>query len=131
MEPVLTEDELTRLVDAWIAWWVVDKDSPVREANQWAVDEVDEWVYGMSMPERLWEFVRAASEHDMPQRVIAVLAAGPLEDLLANHGPDYMDRVETLARQNPRFNRLLGGVWRNAMTDDVWQRVQAVRNEVW
>ena len=25
----------------------------------------------------------------------------------------------------------LEGVWRNAMTDEVWQRVQAVRNHVW
>ena len=30
-----------------------------------------------------------------------------------------------------RFNYLLGGVWRNAMTEEVWQRVQAARLHVW
>ena len=63
--------------------------------------------------------------------MIAVLAAGPLEDLLAKRGEDFIDRVEELARKDPKFNDLLGGVWRNTMTDEVWQRVQAIRNHVW
>jgi len=56
-----------------------------------------------------------------------MLAAGPLEDLLSSFGPDYIDRVETLARDDGRFKLLLGGVWRLGMTDDVWGRMQAAR----
>ena len=67
----------------------------------------------------------------MPNLTFAILAAGALEDLLADHGPDYIDRVEDTARKDPKFNRLLGGVWKNSITDDVWHRVQAIRNEVW
>jgi len=60
-----------------------------------------------------------------------VLAAGPLEDLLAHHGPAIIDRVEAHARRDERFNLLLGGVWRNGIASDVWARVEKVRREVW
>jgi hypothetical protein len=59
---------------------------------------------------------------------MASLAAGPAEELLVYHGPEYVDRVVELARKQPRFNWLLGGVWRNSIKDEVWQRVQAIRN---
>jgi hypothetical protein len=42
-----------------------------------------------------------------------------------------IDRVEELARKNPRFNYLLGGVWKNMMTDDIWFRVEKARLKVW
>ena len=81
--------------------------------------------------DRLWQFILEVYKRDLPDKVVAVLAAGPLEDLLAKRGVDFIDRVEELARKDPKFNQLLGGVWRNAMTDEVWQRVQAIRNHVW
>jgi hypothetical protein len=34
--------------------------------------------------------------------------------------------IEQEAKADPSFARLLGGVWQNAMTDDVWNRLQAV-----
>ena len=79
----------------------------------------------------LWQFILEVYKRDLPDKVVAVLAAGPLEDLLAKRGVDFIDRVEELARKDPKFNQLLGGVWRNTMTDEVWQRVQAIRNHVW
>ncbi len=79
----------------------------------------------------LWTFILAAYPKEMPVRVKAVFAAGPIEDLLAHFGPEYIDRVEALARRDPKFNDFLGGVWQNAMTDEVWERVIGVRNNVW
>jgi hypothetical protein len=37
-----------------------------------------------------------------------------------------IERVETEARSNPLFAKLLGGVWQNEMPDHIWRRVQAV-----
>ena len=54
------------------------------------------------------------------------LSAGPLEDLLVYHGHEVIDRVESEARSNPKFASLLGGVWKNAMADDIWRRIQGV-----
>jgi hypothetical protein len=55
-----------------------------------------------------------------------VLSAGPLEDLLAKHGPAYIDRIKSMARSNSEFARLLGGVWQNRMPQDIWERVHKV-----
>ena len=79
----------------------------------------------------LWGFIQSTYRRDLPDKVVAVLAAGPLEGLLAKRGTEFIDRVEELARKDPKFNHLLGGVWRNTMPDEVWQRVQSIRNHVW
>jgi hypothetical protein len=121
--------EMEKIVTGWIAGSDAERGSAEYETHVEALDEVMDWMEGDG--EQLWEFVLAAYKRDLSDKVIAMLAAGPLEDLLAKCGVDYIDRVEELARKDPRFNYLLGGVWRNSMTDDVWQRVQAIRNNVW
>ena len=67
----------------------------------------------------------------MSDKSLAVLAAGALEDLLVDFGESYIERVEELARKNLRFNHLLGGVWKNAMTDELWLCVQKARLSGW
>lgn len=92
-------------------------------ATQWASDAVLDITYGN--PESLWEFVLEVLRRDPPVEVIEVLAAGPLEDYLAKCGERVIDRVEERARSDPKFRSLLGGVWRNSMSAEVWARVQA------
>ena len=82
-------------------------------------------------PEVAWPAILQVLGHELTEDQIAVLAAGPLEDLLAVHGPLFIERVEREAERNPRFNHLLGGVWQNQMTQDIWSRVQRARKEVW
>ena len=60
-----------------------------------------------------------------------MIAAGPLEDLIAGYGAIYINRVEELARKNPRFNYLLGGVWKNSSSEDIWERVEKARLTIW
>ena len=124
------EIELNRIVDAWVAGQEAEGATPEHEANWWAVSQVMDWALE-GEAESLWQFILLAYKRDISDMVVAVLAAGPVEDLLAKHGPDYIGRVERLARVDEKFNRLLGGVWRNNMTDEVWGRVQAARKEVW
>ena len=62
--------------------------------------------------------------------VIAVLAAGPLEDLIDSSGPDFIERIEVQARRDPAFRHLLGGVWRSS-TPSIWARIEAARGGTW
>jgi len=39
--------------------------------------------------------------------------------------------VEERAVADPSFRELLGGVWRNAIRQDVWDRLEAIRGGVW
>lgn len=82
----------------------------------------------------LWAVVAALNmipEDDGGANLVGVLAAGPLEDLLAKHGPEVIELVELLAKNRPNFAYLLGGVWRNSIRQDVWDRVQAALPERW
>ncbi len=53
-----------------------------------------------------------------------LLAAGPLEDLLAENGEAVIAAAETLASNDPEFRKLLSGVWQNAMSDELFARLQ-------
>jgi hypothetical protein len=77
-------------------------------------------------PDSAWFLILEVLRRDASPQVLEILSAGPLEDLLAKHGPSVIERVESEARANPPLASLLGGVWRNAMTQDVWDRVKAV-----
>ena len=126
----MDELELNRVVDAWIAGHEAEDVTPECQRNWWAVSQVMDWVLDREA-ELLWAFILIAYKRNISDRVVSVLAAGPLEDLLAKHGPIYIERVEQLARQDETFNSLLGGVWQNTMSNEVWERVQAVRRAVW
>ena len=76
-------------------------------------------------PEELWDPILEILKRDPPTEVIEVLAAGPLEDYIAKLGERVIDRVEVQAAADAKFRNLLGGVWRNSMSDAVWARVQA------
>ena len=94
------------------------------EALQWAAMEIVD--LGILGPwDRLWELVQyvATREADPGTKVLASIAAGPLEDLLSNAGPDYIDRVEQLARKNPRASHMLTGVWKSNIEPAVWDRI--------
>ena len=65
------------------------------------------------------------------QKVIGLLAAGPLKDLLSTKGTSIIYDVEREARRDRRMAWALGGVWRFKMSDDVWTRVQIAADRSW
>lgn len=130
----MTEEEVNRLTGAWIDYWerwknLTRAERLMDDSGEW-IDELISPAYDCD-PEGLWQFIQTAYKREMSDRLFAVLAAGPLEDLLCDHGPDFIDRVETEARQNPRFRELLGGVWCRNMAADVWERIGKYRGPTW
>jgi hypothetical protein len=82
-------------------------------------------------PEVAWPAILEILSRGVTDEQLSLLAAGPLEDLLASHGAQFIERVEEEARRSPSFNRLLGGVWQNQMSQEIWSRVQKARRDVW
>ena len=119
----MDNDELNKIVSAWIL-------SHESDEGNWAHEQVFDWIYD-NKDEILWRFILMTYKRELSSKVISSLAAGPVEDLLAKFGSRYIDRVEHLAQQDEKFNMLLGGVWKNDMTDEVWQRLQKIRKNVW
>lgn len=82
-------------------------------------------------PQLAWAAILQLLEVELTDAQIALLAAGPLEDLLALHGRQFIERVEHEAVRNARFNNLLGGVWESSIPLDIWARVERARKSVW
>jgi len=119
----MTQGAVAGLADAWIRYWLAPEDSAEREDFDLAMKFHDVEYH---QPELLWAMILAIHSRDQSIRTQQVLSAGPLENLLALHGEGFISRVESEAQRDPSFAKLLGGVWKNRMSDEVWQRVQAV-----
>jgi hypothetical protein len=74
-----------------------------------AWEQVDDLI--RSDPEQGWSLVLELIEAAPDDRVLANVAAGPLEDLLSRSLDQFIDRVELQARRDPAFRRCLTGVW--------------------
>lgn len=119
-----TQPTLNAIAQAWIAYWHAPENSAEREALSWAGDR--EYDLVREDPDQAWQLILKILQQDSSNEILEVLSAGPLEDLLAKHGERVIEKVESEARSNPSFATLLGGVWKNSMTDDIWSRVQDI-----
>jgi len=117
----MDQPDLGLLADNWIAYW--HGDSAKRIELSEATDLYD---LTYEEPEKLWLLILEIHHRDQSVTIQEVLSAGPVEDLLAKHGDTFIERVEAEARQDPQFARLLGGVWKNTMSDAIWNRLQSV-----
>lgn len=81
--------------------------------------------------DELWSFIKCTYNLNLQQNTISNLAAGPLEDLLAYAGENYIEEVEALSNSDPKFKYLLGGVWQNKMSEALWLRVCKARGVPW
>lgn len=62
---------------------------------------------------------------------VALVAAGPLEDLVVLHGAALIDEIEAWAAAAPRFSYALTGVWPQDLKGSLlWARVEAARRDV-
>jgi hypothetical protein len=77
--------------------------------------------------EQQWTFLLFAVEAAQADEELGHIAAGPFEHLLGWHGPAYIDAVEARAISDPKFARMTTSAWQYKMSDDVWQRVQAIQ----
>jgi hypothetical protein len=127
----MNRDEVDALASTFIEHlsdqYILDKDLVLTKrdtsATEWASSKVIDLA--LESPEELWDFILEVLKRDPPTEVIEVLAAGPLEDYIAKLGERVIGQVEAQAAMDPKFRSLLGGVWRNSMSDEVWERVQA------
>jgi len=62
---------------------------------------------------------------------VALVAAGPLEDLILAQGAALIDEIERLAARSPRFAYALTGVWPpEAAGGLLWARIDAARRDI-
>ena len=107
--------ETSKLVEAWFAG---DSEGAMFDA---ATED----------PETAWRAILEILKRELTDEQRSLLAAGALEGLLVWHGAAFINRVEEEAKSNACFNYLLGGVWRREIAQEMWERIEIVRKEVW
>lgn len=125
------ESEYQQLVDAWIAYHQLleeagdlKAESSVADAFLWAIDELDNLVG--SNPEKCWLLILEIFSRSTSDYQRASLAAGLLENLLVQHGTQFIDRIEKIASSDKNFRDLLSGVWRRTIDAGVWERLRSI-----
>lgn len=86
------------------------------------------WSYGVmhelvrEAPELAWPIICELAERADDEQ-LGNLGSGILEDFVAGHGRQFIDRIEERAPVSPRFRLAFQNVWRNATPTDVWARI--------
>lgn len=82
-------------------------------------------------PDQQWGIILELIENAPDsENVLQTIAAGPLEGFLGKYGDSAIATVETAAKSDTKFARVLSGVWQHGMSDSVWQRVRAMQKTV-
>ena len=78
-------------------------------------------------PEGAWLLVVELVHQATTDESLAIVAAGPLEDMICNHPDVVIDRVLDFAKNNTRFMKCLRGVWGgNRMPLEIRKRIDKV-----
>jgi hypothetical protein len=81
-------------------------------------------------PQHQWQFILKAVALVDSDDGMGHIAAGPLEHLLGWHGEVVIEQVEERSARDPKFARVLTGVWRYRISDSIWARVRALQARV-
>ena len=100
-----------------------EEDAEADRHGFWACEAVD--VQVRKEPEMAWSMILRLIELSSDDRILANVAAGPLEDLLGLQAYTFIDRVEQQARQDAKFRRCLSAVWGwSSIPEDVQVRMR-------
>lgn len=119
-------EDLDKWVSAYIS--VYESDDPIGEEHPcyWAIEKFADLE--ADSPELCWQAITEIVEQKPSQRVLANLAAGPLEELVELHGPEYIESIEKQAQTNPDFRILLRELWETT-NGAIWSRILRARTD--
>jgi len=122
----------TEIATEWIEKWSAQEVPAIGPAD--IGESVLDWDLPRDQPDLcLASIVEVLSRIDgsTPNRLLPVLAAGPLEDLLAYNGSAVVEQIDSLARRDPAFRLLLNGVWDSSIDPSILDRLAKYRGNRW
>jgi Family of unknown function (DUF6869) len=101
--------ERDRLARTWIFAQRLGVGTLGYDRHSWAVEELVDLAF--HQPNSLWELILRILEIDRSETIVAAIGAGPLEDLMVQHGRAFIDKVERLAAKSPLFRAAMKHAW--------------------
>ncbi len=111
-----------KLVNSWIEYQQSNK-ADLEWSNDDFIDLANEY------PETAWECILKIIDIEPSGDILAKLAEGPFEDLLAEHGVDFLDRIESLAKDNIVLARLIKLVWVDGIPNKIQNNIRTIQSK--
>ena len=94
------------------------------DVNQWVV-----FICFRGHPHTLWNLMLDAVSLAKKDQHLEKIAAELAEHILSHYG-SMIDYFEKWSEEDQVFKRMLTGVWRHRMSDEVWVRLRAIQADV-
>lgn len=117
----MEQEEKIALVKAWIAQFEAAEE-PCEDQPMSKEDEIF-FFSSFKDPDLCWELIQLVLNLTDNENALYAMAAGPLEELLAQNGEEFIARIEALAQESSKLRKALGGVYQNAMSDELYKKV--------
>lgn len=116
---------MEELVDTWIVATERSRLEPGRAADNWAIQEVLD-MHLRDDHEEIWKIILSITSATDSEWVLDCLGAGPLEDLLIKHAPEYIERISIEAGASPKFKRALASVWLDENDTPLYKSIYSI-----
>jgi hypothetical protein len=121
--------DIKNMAESWVLMHHAKEGSSAYTENFWAFDALSNLCD--NSPEQCLAVINKIILIDASDVVLSNLAAGPVEDLLVKHGEQVISSVIQLAKKSTDWEKMLGAVWKNDISDHVWQQLKSVANSSW
>lgn len=121
----MNEDLNKNIVSSWIMLQGIEQGTSAANSLMWAAEVMIEKA--ISQPHECWKLIMDIANSTDDEWILANVASGPLETLLATHPYEAIELVESAAAKNRKVVRMVNCVWRNAIPEDVWHRLQSLK----
>ncbi len=101
--------ERDKLARTWIYAQKLGIGNPGYDRYAWAIDQVLDLAF--HEPNQLWQLIQRILEIDSSEKIVRALGAGPLEDLMVQHGETLIGEVEARASTSKAFKAAMQSVW--------------------
>lgn len=109
------------LIRDWIALMYAEEGTAEHKRLFASWEAFDELVH--NAPAAAWTAILEIIKMAESDVILSRVAAGPLENLIVEHGATVIDAIELEARRNAKVARTLTGVWRRDTPEEIWRRV--------
>jgi hypothetical protein len=120
----LDKSELNVIAKSWISLHHSKTNSKEYDENFWSFEKMSD--YCRKNPEYAWKIIIEIYENNPGEKIISNVAAGPLEDLLVNNGNFVLKWVNQYCLNNADFVNVLKMVWRNEISEDIWNELDGL-----
>lgn len=114
--------DIKKLTQAWI-----DFQRTENSDSEWSSDDFIDLAN--EAPEIAWECILSVIETESTDDILSNLAEGPMEDLLAEHGSQFIDRIESISKENIVFARLIKRVWIEGLPSKVQNKIRIIQSK--